>query len=1231
MRRINSIKVPAETRKMLRERLARFLPTNSVPQGRWNIEALPRVSDQELVDLILNLNFLPGDDISRLRELYEQAAKKQPLSWLEPPSAVEESTRQSFASSVTALPDSDSTGARVTISTQIFSESPRLDGLSPAPLFDELVERGWIRVNWERVSVPGDIVTATHREPQAAETALKLLIDERHRDGIKLREGFNPEGELRAIADDILSEKYALHEVSCVSRAWVAARLWDAEPKSSGEGAAKDAEQRLSRWIDRWELLKYPSFPLGDYLEQDSYTAFIDVAMDVLAGATTTPGWEEFRDAALCPVTLLHPGRERNKESIVSSVPETTVGRTSWMGNGLAEQTLYEFLSTRALSVFGVLLNEIQHAMFDPLQLASRLMKLVLERPVLLQQLIFRSQQAPILLADMLMAPETSAVACRVIANWEFSGGAWNQDFQINANLTTKRLAFEDAMAVLGGHIDAELVPANELAALYQHIYELTTDPRHPGRYSALLSLLRQELTAATINVQNEVFDCLVRFSQQSRRPRSQMQVFCAALDLISDRGETDGIDPTDIVLLYLDELLPQGEELLQQFDLNNARSFLSLVLSSADDVRNRFFNAVDIHAWLDSAPPSPDEQYSFQSLLARRIRLHTRLLSRAVGGWATEVPDELVNTLAFTIHAGATDHLARGRVDAFVPGAGFGLISADEPSIALDLAVALRRLQGDRAQRLVMEICQISEPIVLADIIGNTDESLHQPIKTRLQTLTPENSSEVHSWPILQARVEALLNAGLQDAAEVFIAAERDAKTFGPVPGRAVTALRNSLRMLLLRQDWTAIESYQLPDGLDGAQKNECGNTLLFYQGIVELKKTGGNPKSAEAIFLRLKKKHPSFTSYHLNIFASRVSFLLNADSFRLLSGEPLVQARRYLNEAKVNIRPLVQHSPSELKSLDINRAMLLLAAGQPRESLQVLMELRDTNFDVSIEGFRALAMARLDQKKEALVVLTQAEHKLGRSEFLSAIRENIDTRIAYSTLPSLALDDDPVPGIRQAFEGFLRLGPTEQAGVLQSRGSLDLYLLEVVRESCAGLVAVAPMMRELGMVRYEDDISGVLKQILLSRLQLTQWAVEDQSRGGFSKSGGVGERDLVISKGQVTLAVIEALAVKSVDTNNLESHFNKLLGYGTCRFFFHITYVRNSNCAGVLAYLKTACATPPRGIGYIRIEDLEDFDSMPIGFKAHYKIDSRDIVVVFLALEIGQNLQREAAALTH
>jgi hypothetical protein len=117
-------------------------------------------------------------------------------------------------------------------------------------------------------------------------------------------------------------------------------------------------------------------------------------------------------------------------------------------------------------------------------------------------------------------------------------------------------------------------------------------------------------------------------------------------------------------------------------------------------------------------------------------------------------------------------------------------------------------------------------------------------------------------------------------------------------------------------------------------------------------------------------------------------------------------------------------------------------------------------------------------------------------------------------------------------------------------------------------------------------------------------------------------------VSKGPVTLAVLEALIVDTVERGNLTSHFNKLLGYDTCRFFFHITYARRANCTGIINFLKTACSAPPAGISYVRSSDLTDFDSMPIGFKAHYKIDARDVTVVFLALEIGQPVQRAAAA---
>ena len=170
--------------------------------------------------------------------------------------------------------------------------------------------------------------------------------------------------------------------------------------------------------------------------------------------------------------------------------------------------------------------------------------------------------------------------------------------------------------------------------------------------------------------------------------------------------------------------------------------------------------------------------------------------------------------------------------------------------------------------------------------------------------------------------------------------------------------------------------------------------------------------------------------------------------------------------------------------------------------------------------------------------------------------------------------------------------------------------------------------MLFRSGLVRFEDDISAVLKQILRSRLLLQKWVVEDQPRGGYSGSGGVGERDIVVSNGTATLAVIETVVTDFVNKGNLTSHFNKLLGYDTCRFFFHITYARRSNCAAILAHLRAACTTPSSGINYINSSNLGDFDSMPVGFKAHYEIDSRHIVVVFLALEIGQHIQRATAA---
>lgn len=1236
---------PSEIRQMLRERLGRFLPVHSTPNGPPQRRVRPLLSDIEVVELILDLEFIEGSDVGGARALYEQASQDQ----------MSQETVRDFQSNCSSLPKrpddegdvlaastelsapdvietvvpttaeetADGQQANQGVSVRVIAASPVFDGLSPPPSFDELVRQGWIRVSWGRFSVPRDIRMAIMRSPANVAPAFKALMEIEFKDGFRLTDRYTLSGARRDVALSIVEGRSRPDEIDCVSPAWIAARLWDTDCESGGSGGGAE---RIGHWVDRWAILRCPAFAPSMLLEPVAMDVFVDAAFEVLTAVESTPGWEDFRRAARAPISLLYPHRASEDTSIVPELPGTTIDRIEWMSRGEPQVAFYDFLESRASTLLSALLNEVQEATFDTRRLVPRLIEVAVERPVYLELLVLRARNAPVLMADMLMEPATCPLACSLVASWEARGNGSNRDFRGGADQTTTLLAYEDAIALLGGHLDTGRVPVNELAALYLKVYELASDPRGSHRHYSQLTILREEISGASA----DIHDCVVAaLLARVATEQSPMNAFCASLDLASEGGCVDRIDGTSMISTYLDLVMKRGERVgVRQMEVGDAAALVTLALKK-EETRKPFLGAVNIPDWLQVGPSSPDEGHTFNDLLARRVRLHIRVLSRSIAGWPSDIPKPVVDALIQAIQDGAAEQARQGRVDAFVLELGVGLSWApQERPIALDLSAALRRLEGAALQRLVTALCQVREPVVLAGIVANTPPAISDQIKDHLLTLTPQNSSAVFMLPALRARVEALLNAELPDLAEVFIAAEREAVQGRVIPNGALSDMRASLLALVVREDWAAIASFVVPDSIRVVERREADEVLLFYKAVAELRRPGGDPAAAEASFLELSRRHQGVTGYHTNLFASRVQRLLGSNVLGLLSGDDLSQAKRYLAEAQREVRPLIQHSAFDLKALDGNRAMLLLAAGQPQEALQVLLEVRESDFDAKTEAFRALAVARIGSKREALAVLTQAERVFGRTEILSAIRENIDTHRPFSTAPSLSLDDDPVPGLRQAFEAFARLGHVEQAEVLEPRGQFDRYVLEQVRGACASVVALAPMMSALGMVRREDDISGVLKQILLSRLLLVQWAVEDQSLGGFSKTGGVGERDIVVKKGAATLAVLEALIVDSVERCNLTTHFNKLLGYDTCRLFFHITYARGASCSGIMRHLKSMCATPPAGISYVRFNDLEDFDSMPIGFIARYHVDSREVAVVFLVLDLGQAVQRAAAA---
>jgi hypothetical protein len=95
-----------------------------------------------------------------------------------------------------------------------------------------------------------------------------------------------------------------------------------------------------------------------------------------------------------------------------------------------------------------------------------------------------------------------------------------------------------------------------------------------------------------------------------------------------------------------------------------------------------------------------------------------------------------------------------------------------------------------------------------------------------------------------------------------------------------------------------------------------------------------------------------------------------------------------------------------------------------------------------------------------------------------------------------------------------------------------------------------------------------------------------------------------------------------------DLESHFQKLLGYGNPRVFFHLTYAYIEDKLGLMRFLETSAemASPPR-FTYLGREPIPHDDSRPPGFVARYSADFGEVKVVFLVLNLGQKRQRDAA----
>ena len=358
--------VPAETRRALRDRLARFLGSSRMP-AIHNGEVI--LADDEILRLLQGLQIHFASDIDHARNTYETASA--------------------------AVPNH--------------------------PDLANLIADGWMRVVWGRIAAP--FTRSRAIDPAGSTAGLQALMMRRHDKAFRFSTAVSEDPHLAGMAQQMAEAKGLPAGTMCQTPEWVAARLWDRAYADSPDLAAA-----LRVWTDRWKVLGAPDLVPSRAWAPAAADAFRCIAIDVLESIAGLQGWDQTREHVIASLTLAGLQPRGDTERYVPPVPPAVTGRALWLLDHRLERLTMESLdaSGDAAGVMRLLLADIEFQELSPAPnpLAARLLPVIVDRPDLLFAFLFSIERHPRLLADLLFCPQTSVLACLLIARWQGPGGA---------------------------------------------------------------------------------------------------------------------------------------------------------------------------------------------------------------------------------------------------------------------------------------------------------------------------------------------------------------------------------------------------------------------------------------------------------------------------------------------------------------------------------------------------------------------------------------------------------------------------------------------------------------------------------------------------------------------------------------------------------------------------------------------------------------------------------------
>lgn len=524
-------------------------------------------------------------------------------------------------------------------------------GASEPADIQTLIEQGWLRLIWGRVKISRELRMAMYKVPAGDMNALNVLLSNIYHYKYKIDNETSLSSELTKLAESLEHSHAELYHINCRTPIWVSSRLWE---NILEQEAIPDIA--LRRWMDLWEMLQCPTFSPTSVWSSKDANIFKESALRVISENSGLDNWINIIEIYGKQNKLIKNIDKNYYSYDLSPPPDNLVSKVLWVQSRSMENNYYESLVIGG-EIFGLMKLLLADAIAldnssAPNVIVTQIVDLAIDLPELLIALLLEVNRNPMLLADLVIYPPSSGLACLLIAQWKSNTGAWDRGIVEHDNKVGLLDSFADATSIFSGHIIAGKSNISEAAELFVWL--------HSQAGTGFIDDLREEDVLLT-SLANELSNCtkttLLSMIQSINKEKLLKGIgtfeFSSALDICSLGGIEYDVDASLIITAYA-ESIKRGEYSLSAHRIGiKGAAALARIAGQNDELIKQFLYPVDVRLRLTEDSLNENE-FILADSIGRSLRTHIRILCRAVIGGTEDIVAYIFDALIAAVQTGA-------------------------------------------------------------------------------------------------------------------------------------------------------------------------------------------------------------------------------------------------------------------------------------------------------------------------------------------------------------------------------------------------------------------------------------------------------------------------------------------------------------------------------------------------------------------------------------------------